>query len=60
MDHQDGEHLCVAGIILGAGAASRMGQPKLLLPWKGEALIRHAARTALEAGLEPVLVKPVF
>ncbi len=45
-----------AGIILAAGAAARMRQPKLLLPWKGEALIRHAARTALQAGLDPVLV----
>jgi molybdenum cofactor cytidylyltransferase len=46
----------VAAVILAAGAASRMGQPKLLLPWKGEALIRHAARTALQAGLDPVVV----
>ncbi len=46
----------VAGVILAAGAASRMGQPKLLLPWKGEALICHAARTALETGLDPVVV----
>ena len=46
----------VAGVILAAGAASRMGQHKLLLPWKGEALICHAARTALEAGLDPVVV----
>jgi molybdenum cofactor cytidylyltransferase len=46
----------IAGIILAAGAASRMGRPKLLLPWKGEALIHHAARTALEAELEPLVV----
>jgi molybdenum cofactor cytidylyltransferase len=46
----------VAGVILAAGAASRMGQPKLLLPWLGEALICHAARTALAAGLDPVVV----
>ena len=46
----------VAGVILAAGAASRMGQPKLLLPWQGQSLIRHAARTALQAGLAPVLV----
>jgi molybdenum cofactor cytidylyltransferase len=46
----------VAGVILAAGAASRMGQSKLLLPWKGRALICHAARTAIEAGLEPVIV----
>jgi len=49
-------HSSIAGIILAAGAASRMGQPKLLLPWHGEALIRHAARTALAAGLDPVVV----
>ena len=41
----------VAGVILAAGAASRMGQPKLLLPWNGEALIHRVARIALEAGL---------
>lgn len=28
----------------------------MLLPWKGEALIHHAARTALDAGLQPVVV----
>ncbi len=46
----------VAAVILAAGAASRMGQPKLLLPWNGEPLICHAARTALAAGLAPVVV----
>jgi molybdenum cofactor cytidylyltransferase len=46
----------VAGIILAAGSASRMGQPKLLLPWMGEPLICHAARTALQSGLDPLVV----
>lgn len=46
----------IAGIILAAGAASRMGKPKLLLPWQGEALIRRAARTALSAELTPLVV----
>jgi molybdenum cofactor cytidylyltransferase len=46
----------VAGIILAAGAASRMGQPKLLLPWNGEALICHAVRIALQSGLDPIVV----
>lgn len=46
----------IAAIILAAGGASRMGQPKLLLPWKGQPLIRHAVEVALEAGLGPVIV----
>lgn len=55
MEKQSEEHP-IAGIILAAGAASRMGQSKLLLPWKGEPLIHRAARIALEAGLSPVVV----
>jgi len=45
-----------AGVILAAGAARRYGQAKLLLPWRGEPLVRHSARTALQAGLSPVVV----
>ncbi len=45
-----------AGIILAAGASLRMGQPKPLLLWRGEPLIRHVARTALNAGLSPVVI----
>jgi molybdenum cofactor cytidylyltransferase len=45
-----------AGIILAAGASRRYGSPKLLLPWKGAPLIRHVATTALQAGLDPVIV----
>ncbi len=47
--------MTVAGIILAAGSASRMKQPKLLLPWKGEPLIRHVANIALDC-LDPVIV----
>jgi molybdenum cofactor cytidylyltransferase len=46
----------VAGIILAAGSARRMGRPKQVLDWDGEALVRRAARAAQEAGLEPVIV----
>ncbi len=45
-----------AGIILAAGGSSRMGRPKLLLPWRGKPLIWYVVNTALEAGLFPVLV----
>jgi molybdenum cofactor cytidylyltransferase len=49
-------HERAAGVILAAGAAHRYGQPKLLLNWRGEPLVRHVARTALEAGLDPVVL----
>lgn len=46
----------VAGVILAAGAAERFRSPKQLLDWQGEPLVRHVARTALQAGLEAVVV----
>jgi molybdenum cofactor cytidylyltransferase len=44
------------GIILAAGSSSRFGEPKQLLFWKGEALIRHVVGSAIKAGLSPVVV----
>jgi molybdenum cofactor cytidylyltransferase len=46
----------VAGILLAAGASTRMGRNKLLVALDGETLLRRAARRALDAGLDPVLV----
>ena len=46
----------VAGIVLAAGGAQRMGRSKQLLELEGEPLVRRAARTALAAGLAPVVV----
>ena len=46
----------VAGIVLAAGASTRMGRNKLLLEVAGETLVRRAARLAGEAGLDPVVV----
>lgn len=43
-------------IVLAAGDASRFGSPKQLAPWKGTTLLKHAARTALDARVGPVLV----
>lgn len=31
----------IAGILLAAGLSTRMGQPKMLLPWKGNTVIGH-------------------
>lgn len=52
MDRSDAR---VAGLVLAAGASARMGRDKLLLRLGGEALLRRAARIALEAGLAPVI-----
>ncbi|HET9221529.1 MAG TPA: molybdenum cofactor cytidylyltransferase [Roseiflexaceae bacterium] len=46
----------IAGIILAAGSASRMGRPKQLLDWGGRPLVRVVAEQALAARLDRVLV----
>jgi len=46
----------VAGVLLAAGASTRMGSNKLLLELDGESLLRRAAMSALAAGLAPVVV----
>ncbi|HET9551373.1 MAG TPA: nucleotidyltransferase family protein [Anaeromyxobacteraceae bacterium] len=48
--------MTVAGILLAAGSASRMGRNKLLVEVGGEPLVRRAALAALEAGLDPLVV----
>jgi molybdenum cofactor cytidylyltransferase len=49
-------HEPIACIILAAGESSRFGQPKQLLDWHGQPFVRAVAKTALEAGLSPVIV----
>lgn len=46
----------IAVIILAAGASTRLGKPKQLLPYKGKTLIRHAVQIALNAEFKPVIV----
>jgi molybdenum cofactor cytidylyltransferase len=46
----------VTAVILAAGASTRMGQPKLLLPLDGEPLVRRTVRQVCEAGFDDVLV----
>ena len=46
----------VAAVVLAAGASTRMGRNKLLLELGGETVVRRAVRTAIAAGLSPVVV----
>jgi len=46
----------VAAVILAAGASRRMGQPKQLLPFDGQSLLRRTTAAALTAGCDPVVV----
>lgn len=43
-------------IILAAGASTRMGQPKQLLEFRGETLIRRVVKTALATECRPIVV----
>ncbi len=45
----------IAGIILAAGASSRMGSPKALLDYRGETFIQRLVRV-LSAACDPVIV----
>jgi molybdenum cofactor cytidylyltransferase len=46
----------IAAVILAAGQASRMGQLKQLMGWKGKPLLWYSVQTAKIAGLDPVVV----
>jgi CTP:molybdopterin cytidylyltransferase MocA len=44
----------IAGVVLAAGASTRLGRPKQTLVIDGETLVERAARVARESGLSPV------
>jgi molybdenum cofactor cytidylyltransferase len=48
--------LQVAAIVLAAGAGTRMGRLKQLLPYRTSTFIRHAIEQATEAGFAPLVV----
>ena len=46
----------ISSILLAAGMSTRMGEPKALLDWGGEPLIRYQIRQLQEAGVDEVVV----
>lgn len=46
----------VAAIVLAAGASTRMGRPKQLLPYRGRSLLRHMAIEAIASQCYPIIV----
>jgi molybdenum cofactor cytidylyltransferase len=42
----------VTAIVLAAGLSTRMGKPKMLLPWGGQSVLGHVLSTLAEAGVE--------
>ena len=46
----------MAAVVLAAGAATRMGKLKQLLPYRGRTFVQHAITEALEAQFDPVIV----
>ena len=56
MTNEDGATSTVGLLLLAAGASRRLGAPKQLLAYKGESLLRRAARTALASLCRPVVV----
>ncbi len=46
----------IAGIVLAAGQATRMGRQKLMLPFRGEPLASHTLRAAIQGGCDPIIL----
>ncbi len=46
----------IGAVVLAAGGSARLGQPKQLLLYRGESLVRRSADAALQAGCTPVVI----
>ena len=46
----------IGAVILAAGKSSRLGQPKQLLQFRGQTLVRRSVDAAREAGCSPIVV----
>ncbi|GAB4528145.1 MAG: molybdenum cofactor cytidylyltransferase [Anaerolineae bacterium] len=52
----DWVHGRVGAVILAAGASTRFGRPKQLLPWWGDTLLGHVTDVVLASGADPVVL----
>lgn len=50
----------IAAVLLAAGMSRRMGQAKMLLPWRRQPLVRHLANVALEASVDRLVIVTGF
>jgi len=46
----------ISAIVLAAGESKRMGQPKMLMPWRGSTVLETVISTIHEAGITDILV----
>jgi molybdenum cofactor cytidylyltransferase len=46
----------VGAVVLAAGLSTRMGQPKMILPWGETTIIGRVAQVLYTAGVQPVIV----
>jgi xanthine dehydrogenase accessory factor len=54
--HAPTRPLRIGAVVLAAGASTRMGKNKLLLPVEGEPMVHRTVRRVREAGCDPVVV----
>ena len=48
--------MMISGILLAGGEATRMGKPKLLLPWRKTTIIGHVVDTYLKSDISELIV----
>lgn len=48
--------MMISGILLAGGEATRMGKPKLLLPWRNTTIIEHVVDTYLKSDISELIV----
>jgi molybdenum cofactor cytidylyltransferase len=46
----------IGAVVLAAGLSTRMGQPKMILPWNGMIVIEKVVTTLMAAGLQSIYV----